>query len=271
MDGVFVQTTLNICGVVSGRVIRMFKFTVEDAKRYKCATDSIVNLIDEGLLEVGKEGLFLRAMDPSQIALVSFSMPASAFSQFEAPVPSAKVGLNFDAISKILSRTRGAEKLEISKEENKFQLKFIGTKRKRSFKVPILDLPLGASKEPAIAHDAVVKIGSAQFKESLRDASLVSSHITLQASPAGFGIEVHGDSSDLTEENEAQSEGVIELKADKPARATFPLQYLEDIVKACPESSAITLHLKTNAPLKVEYEVESAKVTYYLAPRIDSD
>jgi len=249
----------------------MFKFTVDDAKRYKNATDSIVNLIDEGVLEVGKEGLFLRAMDPSQIAMVSFSMPKEAFSQFEAPAPSAKIGLNFDAISKILSRTRGAEKLEISKEENKLQLRFIGAKHKRSFKVPILDLPSGASKEPSLVHDAIVKINSTQFRESLRDASLVSSPITLQAGPAGFSIEVHGDSSDLTEENEAQSEGAIEVKAEKEAKATFPLQYLEDIVRACPDNSPITIYLKTNAPLKVEYGVETAKVVYYLAPRIDSD
>ena len=61
------------------------------------------------------------------------------------------------------------------------------------------------------------------------------------------------------------------MNVTKPARATFPLQYLDDIVKACPDNAPLTIHLKTNAPLKVEYEVESAKVIYYLAPRIDSD
>lgn len=249
----------------------MFKFAVDDAKRYKNATDAIVNLIDEGLLEVGKDGLSLRAMDPSQIAMVSFAMPSSAFSDYNAPVPSAKVGLNFDAISKILARTRGAEKLEISKEENKLQLRFIGAKRRRSFKVPIIDMPAGAGKEPSVQHDAIIKVSSSHFKESLRDAALVSSHIALEATENGFSMEVHGDSSDLTEENEKTSEEIIEMKVSKPAKATFPLQYLEDIVKACPENAALLISLKSNAPLKVEYEVESAKVVYYLAPRIDSD
>ncbi len=249
----------------------MFRFTVDDAKRYKNATDAIVNLIDEGLLEVGKDGLFLRAMDPSQIAMVSFSMPHTAFVEYSAPPTPAKVGLNFEAISKILARTRGAEKLEISKEENKLQLRFVGQRRKRSFKIPIIDLPAGASKEPAIQHDAVIRVSSSHFRESLRDAALVSSHISLEASENGFSLEVHGDSSDLTEENEKTSEEIIEMQVSKPAKATFPLQYLEDIVKACPDNAALTIHLKSNAPLKVEYEVESAKVVYYLAPRIDSD
>ncbi len=249
----------------------MFKFAVDDAKRYKNATDAIVNLIDEGQLEISKDGLFLRAMDPSQIAMVSFSMPKSAFLEYEAPVPSAKVGLNFDNLSKILARSRGGEKLEISQAENKVNLKFIGAKRKRNFKVPVLDMPAGATKEPTIVHDAVVKVSSSHFKESLRDAALVGSHISLSASEEGFGIEVHGDSTDLVEENEKSSEEVVEMKVDKPAKATFPLQYLEDIVKAAGDNTAIAIHLKSNAPLKVEYEVESAKVTYYLAPRIDSD
>ncbi len=249
----------------------MFKFTVDDAKSYKNAIDAIVNLIDEGLLEVGKDGLFLRAMDPSQIAMVSFTMPKSVFSSYEAPAPSARVGLNFDNLSKILARTRGAEKLEISQEENKLQLRFIGGKRKRSFKVPILDMPAGATKEPSVQHDAVIKVSSSHFKETLRDAGLVGSHVTLNAATEGFSIEVHGDSSDLTEENEAQSEEVMEMKVDKPAKATFPLQYLEDIVRACPENAPFTIYLKSNAPMKAEYEVEGAKVIYYLAPRIDSD
>jgi proliferating cell nuclear antigen len=248
-----------------------FKFIVDDAKRYKNAIDAIVNLIDEGLLEVGKDGLFLRAMDPSQIAMVSFSMPKSCFSEYDAPVPPAKVGLNFDNLSKILTRTRNGEKLEISQADNKVLLRFVGARRKRSFKVPVLDMPAGASREPSVQHDAVVRISSSHFKESLRDAELVGSHITLEAGEGGFAIEVHGDSTDLTEESERQSEEVIEMNVGKPARATFPLQYLEDIVKACPENSPLTMSLKSNAPLKVEYEVEGAKVVYYLAPRIESD
>ena len=249
----------------------MFKFVVDDAKRYKSAIDPIVNLIDEGILEVREEGLFLRAMDPSQIAMVSFQMPKSAFSSYEAPTPSAKIGLNFDALSKMLSRTRGAEKLELSQEANKLQLKFSGEGRKRSFKVPILDMPAGVAKEPTIVHDAAIKVSSTHFKETLRDAVLVSSHISLEATETAFIIEVHGDSSDFREENEKGSPEIIEMAVTKPCRSTFPLQYLEDIVKACPDNAPLSIYLKTNAPMKVEYEIESAKVAYYLAPRIDND
>ncbi|MCL6088835.1 MAG: DNA polymerase sliding clamp, partial [Candidatus Marsarchaeota archaeon] len=61
----------------------MFRFVIEDARRFKSAIDSIVSLIDEGALDVTPAGLVLKAMDPSQIAMVCFSMPKAAFVEYE--------------------------------------------------------------------------------------------------------------------------------------------------------------------------------------------
>ena len=248
----------------------MFRFVIEDARRFKSAIDSIVSLIDEGALDVTPAGLVLKAMDPSQIAMVCFSMPKAAFVEYEVG-DAVRVGLNFDSLSKILARAQGGEKLEVAQEENKIAIRFYEGKHKRSFKIPVLEMPLGAGREPAITPDSVVKMLGSTFKGHLRDAALVSTHVSLQAEEAGFKMEGHGDSSDLMVEQEKDSPTLIELKVTQPSRATFPLQYLEDISKACPEAAPLTLNLKTNAPLKVEYEVEGAKLSYYLAPRIDSD
>jgi hypothetical protein len=46
---------------------------------------------------------------------------------------------------------------------------------------------------------------------------------------------------------------------------------MEDITKGCPDGTPITFNIKTNAPIKTEYEVEGAKLVYYLAPRIETD
>jgi proliferating cell nuclear antigen len=245
----------------------MFKLVIDDARKFKNSIDAIVNIIEEGQLEIGENGLFLRAIDPSQIAMVVFNMPKSAFSLYEVSIPPVKVGLNFEMISKILARARGSEKLEISKQENKVQLKFLGSKRNRSFKIPILDMAEGISREPQSFTDTVITVKSSAFKESLKDALLVDSNVTLRAKEKQFLIEVRGDSSELVEENEEDNDMLISIKSTEPAKATFSLQYLDDIVKACPDNMPLTLYLKTNKPLKVEYNVDEAKLVYYLAPR----
>ncbi len=248
----------------------MFSFLVENAKDWKVAIDAIVNLIDEGQFEITPEGIYLRAMDPSQIAMVSFTMPKAAFVQFDAKA-SSKVGLNFTNLSKILARTRDGEQLGITAEDNKVALKFSSNGKKRTFKVPMIDLAGGASREPNIAHDAIVKIVAGDLKDLLKDAALVSSHVTLEANQGGFFVDVKGDSSELKAESEKTPESTIQIEVKAPSRATFPLKYLEDITKACPDAAVLTINLKSNAPVKIEYEVAQAKVVYYLAPRIDTD
>lgn len=248
----------------------MFRFVVEDAKKFKHAIDAIVNLVDEATMEISSEGLNLKAMDPSQISMICFNMPKGAFVEFEAQDPD-RVGLNFDNLSKILARARSGEKLEIYRDENKVVAKFSSGKKRRSFKIPILDMPTGVSREPKVEPDVSIKMLGAVFKEQLKDAALVSTHVGLNANDEGFRIDVHGDSSDLLVEQEKDSEEIISMEIKNAAKATFPLQYLDDISKACPDASPLMVYLKTNAPVKMEYEVEGAKIAYYLAPRIESD
>lgn len=248
----------------------MFRFVIEDARKFKHAIDAVVSLIDEGTLEIGADGLTLRAMDPSQISMVCFSMPRSAFVEYEVQ-EGERIGLNLDNLSKILARARPDEKLEIYKEENKVIVKFSSGKKRRSFKVPVLEMSSNISREPKVDPDVTLKMLGGVLKEQLRDAALVSTHVTFNAGEAGFRIDVHGDSSDLLVEQEKDSDELISMEIKQDSKATFPLQYLEDITKGCPDISPITLYMKTNAPIKIEFDVEGAKLAYYLAPRIETD
>jgi len=246
----------------------MLEIEIEDAKAWKSCIDSIVNLIDEGSFEITSNGISLKAMDPSQIAMVSFSIPKSAFSSYKID-ETTKLGINFDSMSKILARSRGKDKLKMMLDENKLVLEFLG-EDKRSFKLPLINVQEGAQKEPRIEFDAVVKIKAGQFKEILGDAALLSSHIVLEASSKGFSVEVHGDSGDLRVERDKTGEATQHIEVKKDSRATFPLQFMEDMVKACPDDGVLSLNLKTNSPIKVEYSIGEAKLVYYLAPRIET-
>ena len=48
------------------------KLVVQDAPTLKAAVDSIVCLVEEGQFEIKNDGLYFRAMDPSQISMISF-------------------------------------------------------------------------------------------------------------------------------------------------------------------------------------------------------
>jgi len=246
------------------------ELVVEDAKFFKSCIDAIVNLVDEGTFEVSSEGMKLRTMDPSQIAMIDFVLPKEAFSKLETEGKTS-LCVNLVDLSKILARTRNEESLSIKldERESRLLLEFKG-ESKRHFKLPLLEANSSLPREPKIVFDAVAKLKGGAFKAMLHDAGLLSSHVVLQADDGEFVIEAHGDSGDLRIETKKDSSSLADLKVSTKARAMFPFEYLDDITRACPEDAVIEVHLKSEAPVKTVYEIGKAKLTYYLAPRIET-
>ncbi|NYZ78095.1 proliferating cell nuclear antigen (pcna) [Candidatus Micrarchaeota archaeon] len=246
------------------------ELVVEDAKFFKSCIDAIVNLVDEGTFEISNEGMKLRTMDPSQIAMIDFILPKEAFSKLEIE-GKTNLCVNLVDLSKVLARTRSEESLSIKldERESRLLLEFKG-ESKRHFKLPLLETNASLPREPKIAFDAVAKLKGGAFKAMLHDAGLLSSHVVLQADDGEFVIEAHGDSGDLRIETKKDSNSLTDLKVTTKARAMFPFEYLDDITRACPEDSIVELHLKSEAPVKTVYEIGKAKLAYYLAPRVET-
>lgn len=246
------------------------RLVVNDAPALKAGIDAIVSLVEEGQFEVKNDGLHLKAMDPSQISMVSFTMPKSAFVEYNISDES-KIGIDITQLANVLARGKKGEKAELSVEEGRLVVKFIGEKHKRTFKVPLMETGERTQKEPKIEFKNFVVVKADAFKETLKDAKLISSHLRLQLTPEQFVVDVRGENGEVRAEFDKGSSEVSGLQTEGAVKATFPLQYLEDMVKATAGSSVVRINLETDRPLKLEYDIEGAKVVYYLAPRIETE
>lgn len=260
------------CAYVPARRFRWFfmELKIEDAKAFKSYIDAIANLVDEGNFEVSANGIHLRSMDPSQIAMIDFLLPKEAFQSLDAS-DSVTLGIGLVDFGKVLARARSGETLTISLEdkENKFILEFAGDSKRR-FKMPLLDLGSSTPKEPGIPFDSSVKLKGGSFKDIIRDAGLLSSHVVLSCHEDGFVVEARGDSGELVTETGKAASSIVELKSKAPSRAMFPFEYLDDMTRACPDDAVISIDLKTDAPVRISYEVGKARLSYYLAPRVEN-
>ncbi|MFH0986768.1 MAG: proliferating cell nuclear antigen (pcna) [Candidatus Micrarchaeota archaeon] len=249
----------------------MFELKINDAKVFKDCIDALVTLIDEGEFEIKKDGISLRAMDPSQIAMVDFVMPKSSFEGYDVK-NDTKIGLNLDDLSKITSRTRPEESLVLSLDETESRLILVFKgKSTRRFNLPLLDISVTSPKEPKIEFDSELKFNSGTLKDSLKDASLVSPYVILSATASGFEMQAKGDKGNVLIESAKGDDVVIEHTVNKSAKAMFPLEYLNDLLRGTSNESIVTMDLKSDAPLRVSYKIGDAQVKYYLAPRIEGE
>jgi proliferating cell nuclear antigen len=249
------------------------EFSFKDAKFFKQCIDAVGSLIDEGSFEITKEGLHLRSLDPSQIAMVDFKLPKGhSFHSFDVEEPRT-LSINLLDLSKIISRSKGAEKVSImfdEKEGNKLNIEFSGD-AKRSFKLPLLDLrETSMPKEPKVALETTVKIRAGLFKDMLKDVVLVSSHLQMDAFDHQFNIEAHGDSGDLKIENSSKTQKDLEVHAPTETKAMYPAEYLDKMVRAAIESEQIKIEFGSNKPVKIYYKISEAEFQFFLAPRVES-
>jgi proliferating cell nuclear antigen len=242
----------------------MFEATIHDTKSWRNSIEAIAALIDEGTFQIDSSGLKLRAMDPSQIALVDFELPAKAFEKFKCDKP-LTIGVDFAELSKITRRSKPEDKIDISLD-NRLKMVFRGETR-RQFTTAVIDSTTNPPKEPKIEFMAEVKIAPGMIKEALKDAELVSNHVALRLDK-GFNIRSDGDTGSV--DVDFPEDKLLSINVKSEARSVFSLEYLNNILKAAEIPSVVSISLKTDAPLKVEYSIGDGRVVYFLAPRIES-
>ncbi len=247
----------------------MFDIKIDDARYWKSCVDSIVSLVDEGAFSISKEGIALKAMDPSGISMVSFFIPSKAFSKYEVEKP-AMIGINLENLSKILATARNGEQLTMKDASNKLAIEFIGDSSRRRYRLPVIDIKKEADKEPKIEFESTIEVKSDPFREVLKDATLLSSLIGFKTEKDMFRISAKGDAAELEEEHSNNTDFVKKLNVNKASSATFNLEYLDRMVRACPSGNSIDLSLKTEEPAMINYKIGDATVAYFLAPYMET-
>jgi len=250
----------------------MIKLVIKDTKEFHKSIDAIGVLINEGLFTIDKDKIYLRATDPSQISLVDFVMPKDAFEEFviDTSEDEDKItfGININNLLQILSHSLADEKLvlEIKEDKSVILIELIGSS-KRSFSIPLIDVSKQEQPLPKIQFDVTIQIMPDQLIGGIKDASLFSSHLSFRVEDNKFYLETQSSKGKFKQEIEADSKNLI-ISGNK-AKAMYPLDYLQNMIKNA--KTMLTIKLKTDMPLELNYTIGPAAIRYFLAPRVDSD
>ena len=249
----------------------MFKLSISDVKLLRDVLTAISTLIDEGTFNISPEGIKLRSMDPSRVAMVDFLMQKSAFDEYVSD-QDAKVCVNLSELLKLLKRAKRDETLEIRLDESASQLiVVIRGKYTRTFRMPTLEVSEEEVPTPNVTFNAKVTLTTDGLKQSLEDVALVSDHVRIETDGEKFLMSAKGDIMGADIELQKGSDALLSLEVKEPCRATYPLSYLSDIVKAASATSEVVdLEFSTDMPIKLDFKQPyDGTLIYYLAPRIE--
>lgn len=251
----------------------MFKLKMADAKLLKDMITSISILVDEATFKIEPDGMKLRAMDPSRVAMIDFEWPKTMFEEYISTEPT-KMCINITELLKLLKRAAKDEAVELSLDEktNKLQLTITG-KYTRNFTMPTLEASEEEVPTPKITFNVKAKATTEGLSQAIEDAQLVSDHVKIEADAEKIVFNASGDLMGATITLQKGSNALLDLEAKEPQKATFSLSYLTEIIKAASATSDIaTLEFSSDMPIKLDFhQPKEGKLSFFLAPRIETE
>jgi proliferating cell nuclear antigen len=247
------------------------RLVLEKASDFQRSIAAISVLIDEAEFIVDDSALLLKASDPSQISMVDFRMEKSAFKEY-AVEEKMLLGMDLAYLNQIMGRAKPSDglSLELSQDKSRIVVRFEGSSVRR-FQVPLIDTNTAELPNPKIDFDATVRLKASVLQEALKDAALISSHVSIGVDNDRFFVRASSSKGSMDNETKKDDSNLMELEASKPALSMFPLDYLQDILKGPSPDSEVTIRLKSDAPVQASYRIGEAHLTYFLAPRIESE
>ena len=235
---------------------------------------AVGSLVDEAKVNVNEDGMQIKAVDPSHVAMIEANLVKSAFDSYEAK--SMEMGMDIDKFKNVLTVATKDEMVDLEKDDDLNRLVVnIGNLTRA---MPLLDTSgMPDPKVPSLDLPSTVNVVVNEIAQGLKASKSVSDHIALSTDKNSFRLVCEGDNQNSVD----LSLGKEQLeKLDSPDEATslFSLEYFSLMVNSLPADRILHINLGTDLPVKIDADLAvddmtgaQGNVKFLLAPRIDRD
>jgi proliferating cell nuclear antigen len=251
----------------------MFKARIK-ADNLKEFIGTVGSLVDEAKLNVNEDGMQIKAVDPSHVAMIEANLIKSAFDSYEADV--AEMGIDVDKFKTVLTVAGKEDMVSLEKDDKLNRLVVnIGNLTRA---MPLLDTSgMPDPKVPSLDLPAFVSVSVEEISQGLKASKSVSDHIALSTTKDSFRLICEGDNQnrvDLT----LGKEQLEKLVSPEETTSLFSLEYFALMVNSLPPDRILHINLGTDLPVKVDADLAiedltgaQGNVKFLLAPRIDRE
>ena len=228
----------------------------------------IVGIISEMVLEVrikvNNEGLSITAIDPANVAMILFKLPADAFSELEVEKEEV-LGVSLDNLKAVLRRVKAGSVLAMEKEENMLKI-IIQDKIRKEFSLALIDVEGDEKPIPSLNFVSKIEMTSVDFSEAIEDCNVVADSCSFVSAPDNFVIQGKGNLNSFKSEFSDE----VNIQAEE-ATSKYSLEYLQKMIKGTKLTDKVVLNFGNDYPLKLEFNTPKVSLSFILAPRVETE
>lgn len=238
---------------------------LENPKLFAEIISIISELVLEVRLKVSKEGLKIIAIDPANVAMISFKLPNTAFSQIEVENEQV-LGVSLDSLKSVLRRIKVGSVLTITRQENELNLQ-IQDRVKREFNLALIEIEQEEKELPNLEFASKIEMTSLDFAEAIEDCAVVADACSFTSEPDKFTIQAKGSLNSFKSEFSSDE---LNIQAQE-ATSKYSLEYLQKMTKATKLTDKTIINFSPDYPLKLEFNTPMLELFFILAPRVETE
>jgi proliferating cell nuclear antigen len=258
----------------------MFEAKLAQSSLLKKVLDALREIVEDANLDCTSSGLKCQAMDSSHVALVSFELSSEGFEPYRCD-RNITLGIKLATMTRVLKCASNDDSITLRSHDNTDSLTVLFESPKQDktsqFEVKLMDIDNEHLGIPDSEYSAVVQLPSGEFQRICRDLSQFGDSLVISCTKEGVEFSGSGDigSAKISlRQNSSvdKEEEQVSVELNQPVTLTFSTRYLVSFSKATPLAPSVTLSLKAETPLVVEYRISDVgHLRYYLAPKIGDD
>jgi proliferating cell nuclear antigen len=228
----------------------------------------VSTLVSEVKLSISKDGIEVKAVDPSHVAMLVLKLNSGIFEEFTGEA--TEIGLDVEKLKEVLRLSKPGDILDLQYDGGKNRL--VVSVGKLTRHMSVVD-PAGLTdpKVPNVSPPGQVVVRMDELRQGIRGSESISDHVTLKLAPTGFTLLSEGETDRV--DLHIPKDGLSKLEVKEEVKSMYPLDFFSSMVKSITSSEEATLHVGNEYPLKIEFTLAGGKGEgrFLLAPRVEED
>ena len=234
----------------------------------------VSTLVSEVKLSVSKDGVEVKAVDPSHVAMLVLKLEGNVFEEFTGEP--TQIGVDMEKLKDVLRLSKPGEVIDLQYDGGKSRL-VVKVGRVTRHMAIIDPAGMAEPKVPNVNPPTLAVVRMDEIRQGIRGSESVSDHVTIQVDPEHFAMYSEGETDrvDLALALPVGKEGsgLSRLEAKESVKSMYPLYFFSAMMKSITSAEEVTLHVGNEYPLKIEFAVAGGKGSgrFLLAPRVEED
>jgi proliferating cell nuclear antigen len=252
----------------------LFRCRTVKAAPFRTLVEAIKDILTDANIEFDSTGLKIMAMDGTHTILVHLRLQADRFDEFYCPQKYV-LGINMINFFKLVKTISNNESIVLfmnKKDTTKLGLEILNGEKQMAtrFTLNLIELDVKPITIPPVQFSSIITMPSTDFQKIIRDMHTLGEVVEIQYASQELVFRCKGDYAEQETTFNIGQAGTTQAKsASEIMQGNFFLKHLVLFTKCTSLCSDISLYLKNDYPIIVEYNVAGlGEIKLALAPAL---